>query len=55
MDKAKLDLDGYRTSFGQVINSVLIAGDGQVFTKLAAAAGHMPMTAATLAGGIADN
>jgi hypothetical protein len=33
----------------------LIAGNGQVFTKLAEAAGHMPMTAATLAGGIADN
>ena len=81
VDKARTDLDGYRTSFGQLINSVvpelpamavadeltphvasllaaidsLIAGDGQVFTKLAAAAAHMPMTAATLAGGIADN
>jgi hypothetical protein len=81
VDKAKLDLDGYRTSFGQLINSVvpelpamavadeltphvasllatidsLIAGDGQVFAKLAEAAAHMPMTAATLAGGIADN
>ncbi|SDI71613.1 hypothetical protein SAMN05192558_11717 [Actinokineospora alba] len=81
MDKAKADLDGYRTSFGQLINSVvpelpaaavaeelkphtasvfatidsLVAGDGQVFTKLAEAAHHMPMTAATLAGGIAEN
>jgi hypothetical protein len=81
VDKAKADLDGYRTAFGQLINSVvpelpaaavadelkphvqtltdaidaLIAGDPTVFTKLAAAAGHMPMTAATLAGGIADN
>jgi len=79
--KAKKDLDGYRTSFGQLINSVvpqlpadavaqelvphvqtlldtidsLIAGDGHVFEKLGIAASHMPMTAATLAGGIADN
>ncbi|PSL51546.1 hypothetical protein B0I31_12080 [Saccharothrix carnea] len=81
VDKAKTDLDGYRTSFGQLINSVvpelpanavadeltphldsvfatidsLVAGDGQVFTKLAEASHHMPMTAATLAGGIAEN
>lgn len=31
------------------------AGDGQVFAKLAEATHHMPMTAATLAGGIAEN
>jgi len=81
MDKARTDLDGYRTSFGQLINSVvpelpadavaqelvphvqsllaaidsLVAGDGQVFAKLTEAASHMPMTAQTLAGGIADN
>jgi hypothetical protein len=81
VDKAKSDLDGYRTSFGQLINSVvpelpadavaqelvphvqsledtidsLVAGDGQAFAKLSMAAEHMPMTAATLAGGIADN
>jgi hypothetical protein len=79
--KAKTDLDGYRTSFGELINSVvpelpadavaeelvphvaslldtidsLVAGDGKVFQKLAIAATHMPMTAAILAGGIADN
>lgn len=81
VDKAKTDLDGYRTSFGQLINSVvpelpadavaaeltphvqsvfatidsLVAGDGQVFARLTEAASHMPMTAATLAGGIAEN
>ena len=80
-DKAKKDLDGYRTSFGQLINSVvpqlpadavaqelvphvqslldaidaLVAGSPAAYGKLAVAAGHMPMTAATLAGGIADN
>jgi hypothetical protein len=79
--KAKRDLDGYRTSFGQLINSVvpelpakavakelrphvksvlvtidsLVAGDGKVFAHLVEAAHHMPMTAATLAGGIAEN
>jgi hypothetical protein len=79
--KARTDLDGYRTSFGQLINSVvpelpadavaqelvphvdsllttidsLVAGDPQVYAKLAVAAGHMPMTATTLASGIADN
>ena len=80
-DKAKSDLDGYRTSFGELIHSVvpelpadavaqelvphvqsllttidsLVAGDGKVFSKLVAAADHMPMTAATLAGGIDQN
>ncbi|WP_188111098.1 hypothetical protein [Nocardioides antri] len=79
--KAENDLDGYRTSFGQIINSVvpelpadavadelkphvksvfvtidsLVAGDGKVFAKLYDAAHHMSMTAATLAGGIAEN
>jgi hypothetical protein len=79
--KAKSDLDGYRTGFGQLINSVvpelpadavaeelvphvatllktidaLVAGKTEVFDDLAAAAGHMPMTAATLAKGIAAN
>jgi hypothetical protein len=79
--KAKSDLDGYRTSFGQLINSVVpelpadavaqeliphvqslftaidsvVAADPKVYANLAAAAEHMPMTAATLAGGIADN
>jgi hypothetical protein len=78
-DKARKDLDGYRTSFGQLINSVvpqlpadavaqelvphvqtlldaidaLVAGSPTVYGKLAMAAGHMPMTAATLSGGIA--
>jgi hypothetical protein len=79
--KAVKDLDGYRTSFGQLINSVVpelpadavanelkphvaslftaidavVAGDPTLFGKLQAAAGHMPGTAATLAGGIAQN
>jgi uncharacterized protein YmfQ (DUF2313 family) len=79
--KAKKDLDGYRTSFGELINSVnkelpadavaaelkphvaslfaaidsVVAGDGKAFAKLRAAAEHMPMTAATLAGGIAKD
>jgi hypothetical protein len=79
--KAKTDLDGYRTSFGQLINSVVpelpadavaqelvphvqtlfdaidavVAGDPSVFEKVATAASHMPMTAATLAKGIATN
>jgi hypothetical protein len=79
--KAKTDLDGYRTSFGQLINSVVpelpadavadelkphvaslfaaidaqVAGDPKQFTLLQEAAGHMPGTAATLAGGIAMN
>jgi hypothetical protein len=78
---AMTDLDGYRTSFGQLINSVVpelpadavadelkphvaslftaidadVAGDASVFSKLETAAGHMPGTAATLAGGIAQN
>jgi hypothetical protein len=81
VEKARSDLDGYRTSFGELINSVvpelpadavaeelvphvqsllttidsLVAGDGKVFSKLVAAADHMPMTAATLAGGIDKN
>ena len=81
VDKAKTDLDGYRTSFGQLINSVVpelpadavanelkphvaslftaidavVAGDPTAFAKLQTAAGHMPGTAATLAGGIAEN
>ncbi|MBK5305228.1 MAG: hypothetical protein JJD92_00920, partial [Frankiaceae bacterium] len=80
-DKAKTDLDGYRTSFGQLISSVVpelpadavaselkphvaslftaidavVAGDPTAFAKLQEAAGHMPGTAATLAGGIAEN
>jgi len=79
--KAERDLDRYRTSFGQLINSVvpelaadavaeelvphvqslldtidsLVTGDGKVFARLMAAADHMPMTAATMAGGIAAN
>ena len=79
--KAKKDLDGYRTSFGQLINSVVpelpadavaaelkphvaslfaaidavVAGDPSAFSKLQTAAGHMPGTAATLSGGIAQN
>ena len=78
---AVTDLNGYRTSFGQLINSVVpelpasavadelkphvaslftaidadVAGDPSVFGKLQTAAGHMPGTAATLAGGIAQN
>ena len=78
---AMTDLDGYRTSFGQLINSVVpelpadavanelkphvaslftaidadVAGDPSVFGKLEAAAAHMPGTAGTLAGGIAQN
>ena len=79
--KAKTDLDGYRTSFGQLINSVVpqlpadavateltphvaslftaiddvVAGSPNTFKDLSTAAGHMPGTAATLAGGIAEN
>jgi hypothetical protein len=79
--KARKDLDGYRTSFGQLINSVVpelpadavadelkphvstlfaaidaaVAGKADFQTKLSNAAGHMPMTAAILAGGIAKN
>ena len=79
--KAVKDLDGYRTSFGQLINSVVpelpaaavadelkphvaslfaaidavVAGSPTTFGKLQTAAGHMPGTAATLAGGIAQN
>ena len=78
---AKKDLDGYRTSFGQLINSVVpelpadavamelvphvaslftaiddvVAGSPKTFADLSTAAGHMPGTAATLAGGIAAN
>ena len=81
VEKAKTDLDGYRTSFGQLINSVVpelpaaavadelkphvqtlfdaidavVAGDTSVFDKVQIAASHMPMTAATLAKGIAAN
>src|SRR3954471_20632942 len=80
-DKAQTDLDGYRTSFGQLIHSVVpelpadavaeelkphvaslsaaidavVAGDPTAFSKLQTAAAHMPMTAATLSGGIAQN
>jgi hypothetical protein len=79
--KAVTDLDGYRTSFGQLISSVVpelpadavanelkphvaslfaaidavVAGSPGGFGKLQTAAGHMPGTAATLAGGIAEN
>jgi hypothetical protein len=79
--KATKDLDGYRTSFGQLINSVVpelpadavamelvphvqslftaiddvVAGSPNAFKDLSTAAGHMPGTAATLAGGIAEN
>ncbi|MDT7543926.1 MAG: hypothetical protein QOE99_36 [Actinomycetota bacterium] len=79
--KAMKDLDGYRTSFGQLINSVVpelpadavatelkphvaslftaidavVAGSPTAFGKLQTAAGHMPGTAGTLAGGIAQN
>ena len=79
--KAVKDLDGYRTNFGQLINTVVpelpanavadelkphvaslftaidavVAGDPTVFAKLQTAAGHMPGTAAILAGGIAEN
>jgi hypothetical protein len=79
--KAKTDLDGYRTSFGELISSVVpelpadavanelkphvaslfsaidavVAGDPSAYGKLRSAAGHMPGTAGTLAGGIAQN
>jgi len=79
--KAAKDLDGYRTSFGELIHSVVpqlpaaavaeelkphvaslfaaidaaVAGSPDFQAKLAAAAEHMPMTAAILAGGIATN
>src|SRR3954454_2928581 len=79
--KAKKDLDGYRTNFGQLIHSVVpelpadavateltphvaslfaaidaqVAGSPTAYDKLAVAAGHMPGTAKTLAGGIAAN
>jgi 3-keto-L-gulonate-6-phosphate decarboxylase len=81
VSKAKTDLDGYRTNFGQLINSVVpelpadavameltphvaslftaiddvVAGSANTFKDLSTAAGHMPGTAATLAGGIAQN
>ncbi|MGZ6791426.1 MAG: hypothetical protein ACXVFV_00615 [Mycobacteriales bacterium] len=79
--KAVKDLDGYRTGFGQLINSVVpelpadavatelkphvaslflaiddvVAGSPNTFKDLSTAAGHMPGTAAILAGGIATN
>jgi len=79
--KAKKDLNGYRTSFGQLINSVIpelpadavakeliphvsslfaaidaaVAGSPNYQSKLAAAAEHMPMTAAILTSGIVAN
>jgi uncharacterized protein YmfQ (DUF2313 family) len=79
--KAKADLNKYRTSFGELINSVIpelpadavaeelvphvdtliaaidadIAGKADYQSKLTAAADHMPMTAAILAGGIVAN
>ena len=79
--KAVKDLDGYRTSFGQLINSVVpelpatavadelkphvasvfkaiddvVTKSPNLFTDLAAAAAHMPGTAAILAGGISAN
>jgi hypothetical protein len=75
------DLDGYRTSFGELINSVVpelpaaavaeelkphvaslftaiddvVAASPKAFADLSTAAGHMPGTAAILAGGIATN
>jgi hypothetical protein len=78
---ARSDLDGYRTSFGQLISSVVaqlpadavadelkphvaslftaiddvVAGSPDTFKDLSTAAGHMPGTAATLAGGIAED
>ncbi|MGB8651987.1 MAG: hypothetical protein WCD35_15145 [Mycobacteriales bacterium] len=79
--KARTELDGYRTSFGQLISSVVpelpsaavadelkphvaslflaiddvVGGSASTFKDLSTAAGHMPGTAATLAGGIAEN
>jgi hypothetical protein len=79
--KAVKDLDGYRLSFGQLINSVvpelpadavanelkphvasllttidvLVAGSPAVYGDVQTAAGHMPGTAAILAGGIATD
>jgi hypothetical protein len=79
--KAVADLDGYRTSFGQLLSSVVpqlpadavanalsphvaslfaaiddvVAGSPATFGAVRVAAGHMPGTAATLAGGIAEN
>ena len=78
--KAKKDLDGYRTDFGELIEGAtggalpaaavaealiphveslfaaidsVVKGDGKAFDLLQEAAMHMPMTATTLAGGIA--
>ena len=78
--KAKKDLDGYRTDFGELIEGAtggelpadavaealiphveslfaaidsVVKGDGKAFDLLREAAMHMPMTATTLAGGIA--
>jgi len=79
--QAKSGLDGYRTSFGQLIHSVipelpadavaqeliphvdtvfttidsLVTNDNQVYANLSTAAAHMAMTAAVLAGSIAEN
>ncbi len=78
-DKAKEDLNGYRTDFGAFLEGAnpnlpadavaealiphvdgtfdaidaVVAGDAEAFDLLKVAAGHMPMLANTLAGGIA--
>src|SRR5690606_5984074 len=45
------ELEVHVTSLVTAIDAV-IAGDAEAFSALREAAGHMPMTAATLAGGI---
>ena len=78
-EKAKEDLNGYRTDFGAFLEGAnpnlpadavaealiphvdgtfdaidaVVAGDAEAFDLLKTAAGHMPMLANTLAGGIA--
>jgi hypothetical protein len=52
-DAVAEDLDSHVKSLSAAIDAV-VAGDGDAFEKLREAAGHMPQTATTLAGGIAS-
>ena len=53
-DAVAEELKPHVASLSAAIDAV-VAGDPTAFAKLQAAAGHMPGTAATLAGGIAEN
>jgi hypothetical protein len=53
-DAVAEELKPHVASLSAAIDAV-VAGDPTAFPKLQTAAGHMPMTAATLAGGIAEN